>query len=523
MISPEWIRVGLTVLGGALAGGLTNSVAVWMLFHPYRPPKIGPLRLTFLHGAIPKNQPRLARAVGRTVGTRLLNEEDLGRLFSSDEFRGAFEGRLEAGIDDLLSTDRGSLRSLIPEDLALEVDPLLDDLADTLAGRVADWAAADAFAEAFERELGRLLDAVADRPVGDVLTPARESALVEAVEGWLDDAIERGDLQSVVEGYLERGAETLLTPERSLESLLPLGLSSSLERALATYLPVVVQRLGRLLEDPVARVKVESALQDLFRRLVRDLRFHQRVVARFVVTDETLDRVLTTVQEEGAQRVSEMLQEPDLQRALARGINEAMADLLRRPVTEVLGGAEDSNMVQARVTLSTWVLGIARDPETRAFLSDRLRGGLSKVSEATWGDVLRRISVPRVRAHLLEALRGEAGQKMTRDAARTLLGKLMDRPIGRPADWLPAGSSRRIRGALSPVIWRWLQGQTPSIVRAMDVGRRVEEKVLQFPTEELEALVRRITERELRLIVRLGYVLGAMIGGILMAVQVLVP
>ena len=53
----------VTIVFGALAGGLTNAVAIWMLFHPYTP--WGPGRLK-LHGAIPKNKARLAKTIGRT-------------------------------------------------------------------------------------------------------------------------------------------------------------------------------------------------------------------------------------------------------------------------------------------------------------------------------------------------------------------------------------------------------------------------------------------------------------------------
>jgi len=28
------------IVFGAIAGGITNSVAVWMLFHPYEPPRL---------------------------------------------------------------------------------------------------------------------------------------------------------------------------------------------------------------------------------------------------------------------------------------------------------------------------------------------------------------------------------------------------------------------------------------------------------------------------------------------------
>ena len=56
----------------------------------------------------------------------------------------------------------------------------------------------------------------------------------------------------------------------------------------------------------------------------------------------------------------------------------------------------------------------------------------------------------------------------------------------------------------------------------IDVARRVEDKVLHFPTQRMEEIVRRVTDRELRLIVRLGYLLGAIIGVGLVVVDSLV-
>ena len=58
-------------------------------------------------------------------------------------------------------------------------------------------------------------------------------------------------------------------------------------------------------------------------------------------------------------------------------------------------------------------------------------------------------------------------------------------------------------------------------VPKIDVARRVEDKVLHFPTARMEEIVRRVTDRELRLIVRLGYLLGAVIGSVLVAFNAL--
>ena len=131
MVSEDLALALLKIGFGALAGGLTNTIAVWMLFHPYEPPKLfGRWTIRFLHGAVPKNQPRLAAAIGRTVGNRLLTPEDLTRTFADREVREAFDQRLSTFLDEMLHTERGSLRELIPEAVSDDIDALVGEALD---------------------------------------------------------------------------------------------------------------------------------------------------------------------------------------------------------------------------------------------------------------------------------------------------------------------------------------------------------------------------------------------------------
>ena len=52
-----WLQFGVHVFVGTMAGGLSDTVAVWMLFNP-KQKKFG------FQGAIPKNQARMARKIG---------------------------------------------------------------------------------------------------------------------------------------------------------------------------------------------------------------------------------------------------------------------------------------------------------------------------------------------------------------------------------------------------------------------------------------------------------------------------
>jgi uncharacterized membrane protein YheB (UPF0754 family) len=521
-MTPELLRALLTVGFGSLAGGITNTVAVWMLFHPYHPVRLGPLRLPFLHGAIPKNQDRLAAAVGRTVGDRLLTEEDLTRIFSNVEFRRTFDVRLGAFLESLLERERGTVRELFPAEALSEVEALLDEVADHLALRLDRWLDSAEFEEAVADRAAGFVDRLAEAPVADLLTPEREQLLADAAERWLAEAVERQGFRAAVDDYLDGMLKGVLRPERTCEEVLPGGLADTLEHALARFLPVAARRLGGVLEDPDARSRLERTLRELFQRFLRDLRFHQRVVARLVVTDQTVDRVLETLEEEGAERLSEMLRDPAVQEAIARRVNDGVVEILRRPVTEVVGHPDDPGIRAGRETMAAWIVDVARDPSTREYAVEKIRQGLGRIAGGTWGDLLRSIPPDRIAQGLVATARSDEARRVYRQALRRTLDGLLDRPLGRPGDWLPAGARSRVQGTVSDPLWRWLQGQVPEVVKTLDVGRRVEEKVRDYPVERMEDLVRRVTSRELRLIVRLGYVLGAVIGAILVGANALV-
>jgi uncharacterized membrane protein YheB (UPF0754 family) len=203
-MSDAVLQALITIAFGALAGGITNTVAIWMLFHPYRPPKIFGRELSFFQGAVPKNQARLAAAIGRTVGGKLLTDQDLAQTFGRPEFRNAFDHRLQSFMNGLLREERGSLRELIPEAVLPRVEGFLDDVVEHALERLHAYVRSPEFEDAVADRTSDLLEAVEDEPIGGVLTPAREEAIAEAVEEWLASAVESEDFREAVEDYIAR-------------------------------------------------------------------------------------------------------------------------------------------------------------------------------------------------------------------------------------------------------------------------------------------------------------------------------
>ena len=520
-MSEAILKAVITVVAGALAGGLTNTVAIWMLFHPYRPPALAGRRIGFLHGAIPKNRRRLATAIGRAVGTRLLTEEDLAQVLGQPEFRAALDEGLARFLHEILEVERGPVIELLGPEVREEVDAIVEEVLDHTTSRIKTYLNSESFEAAVSGRANALSALVADEPVGDLLTPEREAGIAAAAGDWMDTAISGEAFQETVEQYVRRASEKLLTTDLTIQDMLPDGVAGTLERAVEGYVPLAIKRLGSVLDRPAARERFELAIHDVLNRFLHDLKFHQRVVARLVVTEETVKKVLRTLEVEGAERIRVMLRERPLKEAMASGIGDAIADLLNRPVNQVFGSPDDEAVIEARQTIVSWIVELARDASTRGFVTRKLEAGLARASSGTWGDLLGSIPPERVSEWAVRAARSEIAGRIYREGARVLATAALERPLGRPARLLPPGATRKIERALSEPLWQWLQAQIPSVVRRLDVAGRVETKVLELPVERIEEMVRGVTERELRMIIYLGYALGATIGGIMVAVDVL--
>ena len=137
--------------------------------------------------------------------------------------------------------------------------------------------------------------------------------------------------------------------------------------------------------------------------------------------------------------------------------------------------------------------------------------------------MLKGVPPDRLATWVASAARTEAAERLYADGLERFALGVLDRPIGVPARWFPAEGIRRIEDALTVPLWEWLQGQVPELVSRINIAERVEDKVLQFPTAKMEEIVRRVTDRELRTIVKLGYFLGALIGSLLVLVDFVLP
>ncbi|MGE5926381.1 MAG: DUF445 domain-containing protein, partial [Gemmatimonadota bacterium] len=182
MDSATLVQGLVTIAVGAISGGITNAVAIWMLFHPYELRGIGPFKL---QGAIPKNKERLAKSIGKTVGERLLTPEDLSERLGAPAVRAAFTDAIGGALGTLLEQERGPLREQLSPEVVRSLDDAVAGLAPKVADRVAAWAESDDFARMIGGFIDRVAAEVGERPIGGALAGGHRELIAGKVQGWV--------------------------------------------------------------------------------------------------------------------------------------------------------------------------------------------------------------------------------------------------------------------------------------------------------------------------------------------------
>jgi len=509
MDSSTLLVAGATIVGGAISGGVTNIVAIWMLFRPHEPKGIGPLKL---QGAIPKNKARLAKSVGKTVGEKLLTAGDIAERLAAPPIRTAFDDAMRRAMASILEREHGSVRSQLGPEAMAAIGRAVDGLAPKLALRAAEYSESDDFRLMVSTWSERMRTELAGRPVGAILTPARRALIAEQVDEWAAAITDGAGLERTLRAWAGDQLVKLEQDDRPLAERLPDGLLAPVEQAIADAMPTALSRLGAMLSDSTVKHSIQRALREGLDAAGQKLMLHQRLFAKLLVTDNALAKLIDSFEGEGFDRFAKAVTAPEMRNRVERAVQDGLRQMLREPLGSRIKRLSAERRAALQGSIGDWLVSAARSDATRTALRDGLAQLLDAAGDLTWDRLLGAVPPEHATQLLREAVQGEQGQQWLASAVKGGASKLLDQPIGRPASWLSDEDQDRVTHAISDQAWGWVQAQIPEVVGKLQVPEMVEQKILGFPTPVMEDIIKRVINRELHLIVQIGWLLGAFVG-----------
>ncbi len=246
----DLLRVLLPILLCSLVGYCTNYIAIKMLFRPRKELRIGSWRVPFTPGVIPKNQPRIAAAVGRAVSGTLLTQEDMAAKLS----QAGLKEKLTDSIQDALTEQSAPLSDLVSGD-----GEVTEEVSQVIGGKILD--------SLKKVDMNALVNEVAQTSFGDLFNSPMIAMFLGA--GMLDSIILK--LSAGVSNYLEeRGPEIVVPMVRAeLDGMLDKPIRDNLddlgipEEALRGLLETVVGHvLENNLQSVLGTLNVQAVVED---------------------------------------------------------------------------------------------------------------------------------------------------------------------------------------------------------------------------------------------------------------------
>ncbi|WNB91466.1 DUF445 family protein [Bacillus sp. NEB1478] len=167
-----WLSLTIMVVVGAFIGGLTNLIAIKMLFRPFNTLYIGKFKVPFTPGLIPKRRHQLAVQLGETVTKHLLTAEGVQGKINDSAFREEILMWVQSEVQLFLQSEI-TINDLLKKDFGI------DDVQGQIQTTTEKW---------IESRMKKLLDANNEKGIKDVLPEkfvlAGEKKIPEAAD-WL--------------------------------------------------------------------------------------------------------------------------------------------------------------------------------------------------------------------------------------------------------------------------------------------------------------------------------------------------
>ena len=251
---------------GALIGGITNGIAIKMLFRPINPVKVGNITLPFTPGVIPKEKNRIATKIGTVISSELLNEEVLKQWLIKDEISEEIRKSVKKYLEKHLENDQtvnDKLAQLIGEERSTFV---VCEAEEFLTEKI--------YSKLVKMELGKvitdkLVQAYKEGAFGSLLGPMSffvNDNLVLSLAGKLEPFI-TGFIENEGEPIIRQAVEDeskklLATPVKEYAEKI-----SSFQEVIAKtiencYVRIVEEHLGKILKKlDIAKIIEERILE----------------------------------------------------------------------------------------------------------------------------------------------------------------------------------------------------------------------------------------------------------------------
>ena len=509
------VAIGIVVVA-TIHGYGAAWLAIWMLFHPYKPVKF--LGITvWPQGMIPRHRDKLAQSIGNAVGNELVSQQTVfDALFETSFFQRKVEDFVGAYTNELLSRVYPSFIDALPSQARAPILDTISALQFRLAEYIAEMLKSEETAGAIQKFVDKQVDELLERRVGDMVKDESVDRVLNFVEQHLQRLIATDGFETKVRDFVSGRLDELARSNATLAETFTPDTIAFIKDRIDQQVPPIVHHLADIATSQSTRKQIGGLIKlevdqyyeqlSLFKKIfISRERIHREV-------DELVNKTLP-------KRVEEYLRGPAFEQEAEAFLNATIDNVMARPLDELVGQIDSIRFEDLKSQISNRLVEIIRSEALSTSVSIQVTDAIDRLRPQTLGAVMQQLdsnSPAQAKSFLSKSLLSLLARE---DTARTInailsaqIERLLIAPIGRLGDHVSQNAMQRASSALVERITLAARERLPVAIAEFDVGGLVRKKVSDYPLAKLEELVLSVAQHHLKTIELFGAIIGFFIG-----------
>lgn len=504
---------------GFFIGLLTNGLAIFMLFHPYKEKRVFGVRLPFTPGAIPREHKRLAKKIADTVCKHLLTNDEIIDAFSKPEVEEYILHSIGQSVDGAINIEAESLMSLVPKGWEEDVDEFIQSVIKKLAGEINNIIESDAALEIVDHFVDRELKTLLDLRLNGMLNPEHIQKLEGIIKSVVTKVYHSIGLKEKAYSIINGKLDDFIFSSKKVSDLLSEDMLRVIEKNVIEHTEDLTKTLFIKMKSEGALRSVEEELKKKAKEHVNSLKFIPRILLEMPITqnklESFLDDFITDARGENKLNKVDLIVIGKLKVIMA----EKVQSIFGREIKDVIAEIPQDTIGQVKMEIEKKLFDIFADKELEELLIGELDKKIVNFEELEMHKI-----IPELTDHelikikefitniIVGSMRKDGTKELFSEKFSVALKGYLNSKLGNLSHLLSHSLVEKIKLAIFNKSFSMLKEKAPTLLEKLDIKLLVEQKVEEFPLDELERIVVQIAGSQLKSITFLGGVLGFLIG-----------
>lgn len=494
--------LAVSPLAGAVIGYFTNYVAIKMLFRPYNQVKIGPIKVPFTPGLIPKEKERIAAALGTAVGEKILTGDTIKEYLLSPKMTDYVHDCINEKAIQLKNSQYtiNDLGKLLKHE---EWENIKDDLCKSVYLQITDILKSEQTISQLSDNIYLKINSALEKKAGIINSDNVLSFLEYIFNAVFSDLMENGKIQSVTEKAIWNLLLNIEKDQRTIKEAVSFATISELKDYLVLKVPDMVNAVISLTENP----QIEETLKEHLKSALESIA--GPFLGMFINTDDIYCKIITDV--------TEYFNNPENSGEIENVVSLAVENFTEKTVGDVASVILSQLREKTVNKMVMFMFNEFKYDALQDIFNESFKKYIAENSHKSLNDILTGIDnnfnskLKEFVYNTVYAVLTNANEFINEESFKIAAKNLFNTKISSVLDMLKI-DNESIAQTSAEVYKGMVFNFSNGFLSKLNISEMAEKRINTFEMGYLESIILSIAKKELSAITYLGGILGFIIG-----------